>query len=72
MSKPITIYPRAGANLSAMIDDLRTSRADGNPYLDRSVSEVARMLLADELRRQHKRFCPERPGSSLNDKEQGP
>ena len=58
MSKSITIYPRAGADLSAMIEDLRTTRSEGNPYIGRSVSEVAWMLLSEELQRQHTRYCP--------------
>ena len=46
--------------MKAMIEDLRITRVDGNPYVDRSESEIAWMLLHEELKRQHKRLCPPR------------
>lgn len=66
LSKPITIYPRPDSpDLKAMIQALRVSKADSNPYFGRSESDIARMLLSVELTRQHKRFCPDRAvGSS--------
>jgi hypothetical protein len=59
MAKTITIYLGPDdEDIKRMIQDLRANQDESNPYSRRSESEVAKMLLKHEVRRQHERFRP--------------
>jgi len=54
----VTIYLNGtDEDIKQMIRDLKNSRRKGNPYVGRSESEIAKMLLLIEVGRQHKRLC---------------
>jgi hypothetical protein len=43
-------------NMKKMIKDLQKSNVDGNPYLKRSESEVAKMILQPALLKEHQKY----------------
>ena len=58
MAKSITIYlgPQ-DTDLKILIGELKRSSRENNPYLSRSESEIAKMLLTREVNREHERLC---------------
>jgi hypothetical protein len=63
--KSITIYlVPEDPDLKRLIGDLKRSSIEDNPYQGRSESEIARMLLTREVKREHQRLCRSETGSS--------
>jgi hypothetical protein len=58
LARTITIYLNDGdADIKSMIKDLKISESKNNPFVGRSESDIAKLLLLSEIRREHKRFC---------------
>lgn len=54
----ITVHLREDdPDLKSMIKTLSKTRAEGNPFVDRSESEIARMLLVQEVQRLFNLHC---------------
>lgn len=59
MATTITIHLNGSdVDLKRMLGELAKSRHGDNPYVGRSESEIAKMLLREPLEKKHKRFCP--------------
>jgi hypothetical protein len=58
VAKTITIYLSTGdIPIKTVIAELKAAKHGGNPYIGRSESEIAKMLLIKEVTRAQKRYC---------------